>query len=96
MLKKKQEKPFIWEGHMNDTLPDENYNSDGFGSLPNFDDEGQRPRYPEFNAKTGMENPQFEVSMLFASKKEFREAISHYAINEGHEVKVTKNNVKRM
>ncbi|CAL8152928.1 unnamed protein product [Prunus armeniaca] len=28
--KKKYEKPFIPQGHMNDTLPDENYNSDGF------------------------------------------------------------------
>ncbi|CAL2255860.1 unnamed protein product [Prunus armeniaca] len=38
--KKKYEKPFIPQGHMNDTLPDENYNSDGFGSPPNSDDEG--------------------------------------------------------
>ncbi|KAI5334744.1 hypothetical protein L3X38_024877 [Prunus dulcis] len=65
-----------------------NYNSDGFGSPPNSDDEGQRPRYPKFNAKIDMENPQFEVSMLFASKKELREAISHYAINEGYEPKM--------
>ncbi|BFG30061.1 hypothetical protein CerSpe_163350 [Prunus speciosa] len=34
--------------------------------------------------------------MLFASKKELREAISHYAINEGYKVKVTKNDRKRM
>ncbi|KAL6269379.1 hypothetical protein ACE6H2_026290 [Prunus campanulata] len=63
---------------------------------PNYDDERQRPRYPEINAKTNMENPQFEVSMLFAYKKELREAISHYAISKGYEVKVTKNDGKRM
>ncbi|PQQ20750.1 hypothetical protein Pyn_26346 [Prunus yedoensis var. nudiflora] len=53
--KKKQEKQFIPQGHVNDTLDDENYNLDGFGSPPNSDDEGQRPRYLEFNAKTDME-----------------------------------------
>ncbi|BFG40910.1 hypothetical protein CerSpe_271840 [Prunus speciosa] len=94
--RKKQEKPFIPQGHMNDTLPDHNYNSDSFGSPPKYDDERQRPRYPEINAKTNMENPQFEVSMLFAYKKESREAISHYAISKGYEVKVSKNDGKRM
>ncbi|PQP99014.1 hypothetical protein Pyn_22993 [Prunus yedoensis var. nudiflora] len=56
-------------------------NSDSFGSPPNYDDERQRPRYPEINAKTNMENPQFEVSMLFAYKKELRKKLFHIMLS---------------
>lgn len=43
-----------------------------------------------------MENPQFEIEMLFGSKHELREAISNYDVIQGYEVKVTKNDAKRM
>uniref|UniRef100_A0A6V7QX45 SWIM-type domain-containing protein n=1 Tax=Ananas comosus var. bracteatus TaxID=296719 RepID=A0A6V7QX45_ANACO len=55
------------------------------------DDLVMRRRYPEFRAETDMQNPQFGIGMLFASMKEFRQAIREYSIKNRYNIKLVKN-----
>lgn len=95
-MEKKKRMSLIPNGNMNDNLPEENYSSDSFGSPPNSDDKGHTQRFIEFNANTDMENPQFEIEMLFGSKHKLREAISNYVVIQGYEVKVTKKDASKV
>jgi hypothetical protein len=94
--KKKNDESFIPKVNMEDNLPEENYNSDGFASPTNSDGEGHTQRFAEFNPDTDMENPQFKIGMIFGSKHQLREAFENYVVMQGYEVKVTKNDAKRM
>nr|CAD1827263.1 unnamed protein product [Ananas comosus var. bracteatus] len=58
------------------------------------DDLVMQRRYPEFRAKTDMQNPQFGIGMLFASMKEFRQAIREYSIKNRYNIKMVKNENK--
>ncbi|OAY83290.1 hypothetical protein ACMD2_22834, partial [Ananas comosus] len=83
-----------------DSLFIENSNSDTdyelSDELHSLDDSSEddlvmRRRYPEFRAETDMQNPQFGIGMLFASMKEFRQAIREYSIKNRYNIKLVKN-----
>nr|CAD1827388.1 unnamed protein product [Ananas comosus var. bracteatus] len=58
------------------------------------DDLVMQRRYPEFRAETDMQNPQLGIGMLFASMKEFRQAIKEYSIKNRYNIKMVKNESK--
>nr|XP_019710942.1 uncharacterized protein LOC109506727 [Elaeis guineensis] len=68
-------------------LSDELRNVDGSSK----DDSMMRKRFSEFRAETNMQNPQFEVGMLFTSMAEFRQAVREYSIKNRYILRMVKN-----
>ncbi|KAK8698631.1 hypothetical protein V6N13_114742 [Hibiscus sabdariffa] len=71
---------------------------DSFHSLDEADSDGphKKPRYPEFNTTTDISNPIFKVGLLFATKQVLREAIKIYSINNRYNVKLKRNDNRRI
>ncbi|KAM5585145.1 hypothetical protein ABKV19_004510 [Rosa sericea] len=70
---------------------------EGIGHEANSDDEGDdMQRFPEFNPKTDMGNPQFCKGMRFASAKIFRAAVREKAIQKGWEALFVKSDRVRV
>ncbi|XP_074349874.1 uncharacterized protein LOC141689471 [Apium graveolens] len=83
---------------------DGNYDSDS--SESSYDNNGDRMtisscdeeeiKYPEFNENTDMEDPQFELGMLFSSGKVFKEAVRKLAITQQRGIRLNKNLVDKI
>ncbi|XP_050226470.1 uncharacterized protein LOC126676334 [Mercurialis annua] len=58
------------------------------------DDESIKPRFPEFNEEN-MDNPEFEIGMLFSSFGQFKEAVRNYGIRNRYVMKFKPNNKTR-
>ncbi|XP_038680322.1 uncharacterized protein LOC119981316 [Tripterygium wilfordii] len=75
------------------------YVSDELHSVHSSDDEiGQRRdrrKMPEFNTNTEMHDVVFELGMIFTSLDEFKQAIMDYAVANGREIRVDRNDKKR-
>ncbi|KAL0456172.1 UNVERIFIED_CONTAM: hypothetical protein Slati_0956400 [Sesamum latifolium] len=77
--------------------------SDGEGELSNYEDfnsdkdsdEEGGPKYPVFSV-TETFDPKFDIGMLFSSKNELREAIHSHAVKTRRNIKVTKNDKRRL
>ncbi|XP_024184621.1 uncharacterized protein LOC112189508 isoform X2 [Rosa chinensis] len=70
---------------------------EGIGHEANSDDEGDdMQRFPEFNPKTDMGNPQFCKGMRFASAKILRAAVREKAIKKGWEAMFVKSDRVRV
>ncbi|XP_040374739.1 uncharacterized protein LOC121052874 [Rosa chinensis] len=70
---------------------------EGIGHEANSDDEGDdMQRFPEFNPKTDMGNPQFCKGMRFASAKILRAAVREKAIQKGWEALFVKSDRVRV
>ncbi|KAL0315555.1 UNVERIFIED_CONTAM: hypothetical protein Sradi_5433700 [Sesamum radiatum] len=74
-------------------------NSKGFSDSDNFDsdktsDDENGPKYPSFNS-IDTYNPQFQLGMLFSSKKEFTTIVQSLAVRTRRNIKFAKKNDKR-
>ncbi|KAL0378650.1 UNVERIFIED_CONTAM: hypothetical protein Sradi_3170500 [Sesamum radiatum] len=78
--------------------------SDGEGEFTDFEDfnsdkdsdhEEGGPKYPVFNVIDNFD-PKFEIGMLFSSKKELRDAIHSHAVKIRRNIKITKNDKRRL
>ncbi|KAL0301426.1 UNVERIFIED_CONTAM: hypothetical protein Sradi_6419400 [Sesamum radiatum] len=77
--------------------------SNSEGELSNFEDfnsdkdsdEGDGPKYPVFSDIETFD-PRFEIGMLFSSKKEVRNAIHSHAVKTRRNIKITKNDKRRL
>ncbi|KAL0427821.1 UNVERIFIED_CONTAM: hypothetical protein Slati_2956900 [Sesamum latifolium] len=58
-------------------------------------DDDNEPNFPVFNP-VEMYNPSLELGMIFCSKKEYKKAVSSYAIKQKRSVKFTKNDSFRV
>ncbi|KAI5333256.1 hypothetical protein L3X38_023386 [Prunus dulcis] len=54
------------------------------------------PNFKQFRKETDLRNPEFRIRMQFANKDELKEAIREYAIVQGRNVKLVKNDNKRI
>ncbi|KAL0328025.1 UNVERIFIED_CONTAM: hypothetical protein Scaly_2235100 [Sesamum calycinum] len=75
-------------------------NSEGFSDSDNFDndkasDDENGPKYPSFNS-IDTYNPQFQLGMLFSSKKEFKTAVQLLAVRTRRNIKFAKNDKRRV
>ncbi|CAL9001494.1 unnamed protein product [Prunus brigantina] len=56
----------------------------------------KKTNFKQFRKETDLRNPEFRIGMQFANKDELKEAIREYAIVQGRNVKLVKNDNKRI
>ncbi|XP_021802370.1 uncharacterized protein LOC110746457, partial [Prunus avium] len=54
------------------------------------------PTFKQFRKEADLRNPEFRIGMQFANKEELKEAIREYAIVQGRNVKLVKNDNRRI
>ncbi|XP_031130170.1 uncharacterized protein LOC116031942 [Ipomoea triloba] len=59
-------------------------------------DEDEQFKFPVFRPKSEMKSPKFSVGLTFGTKAEFKQAVHNYALNNGKDLKFTKNDKCRM
>ena len=74
-----------------DDWAEKSFDDDNTRSINSFEDEDKRVRYPKFNEKTGMSNPQLCKGMKFANWKVFRAALREYAVQKPVDIKFNLN-----
>ncbi|KAK8707728.1 hypothetical protein V6N13_058781 [Hibiscus sabdariffa] len=79
---------------VNPEMESDNDKSDEFHSDHDSDSEG--PRFSEFNTETDMVNPKFVKGLIFYDRKVLKEAIKHYRRVNRVQVKLQKNDLKRI
>nr|POE45690.1 hypothetical protein CFP56_05579 [Quercus suber] len=57
---------------------------------------GQRKTFPLFKPVAKAEHIRFEKDMLFTTLKQFKEAITNYAVNRGWGIRLVKNDLQRI
>ncbi|KAK8676780.1 hypothetical protein V6N13_142345 [Hibiscus sabdariffa] len=72
----------------------ESQNSDSLNSVHELDSDGQT--FTEFNSSVDMIKPRFEIGLVFAEKKNLKEAISQYERINKYNVKFKKNYKRRL
>nr|POE58545.1 hypothetical protein CFP56_59061 [Quercus suber] len=70
--------------------------SDGETPTAEVDNSIRRSRYPIFRPVAKAENLRFEKDMLFLSPKQFKDAITDYAVHGGWGIKFVKNDLVRV
>ncbi|CAL8114776.1 unnamed protein product [Prunus armeniaca] len=56
----------------------------------------KRTNFKQFRKETDLRNPEFRIGMQFANKDELKEAIKEYAIMQGRNIKLVKNDNRRI
>ncbi|CAL8994512.1 unnamed protein product [Prunus brigantina] len=56
----------------------------------------KRTNFKQFRKETDLRNPEFRIGMQFANKDELKEAIKEYAIVQGRNIKLVKNDNRRI
>ncbi|BFG29590.1 hypothetical protein CerSpe_158640 [Prunus speciosa] len=86
------------DGEDSDRLPSD---GDSFGG----EEDGRKktskrkwkmPAFKQFRKETDLRNPEFRIGMQFGNKEELKEAIREYAIVQGRQVKLVKNDNRRI
>ncbi|KAK9993903.1 hypothetical protein SO802_023606 [Lithocarpus litseifolius] len=73
-----------------------NDSSDGETPTAKVDNSIRRSRFPIFRPVAKAENLRFEKDMLFLSPKQFKDAITDYAVHGGWGIKFVKNDLVRV
>ena len=73
-----------------------NDSSDDDIPIAEVDNSIKRSRYPIFRPVAKAKHLRFEKDMLFISAKQFKDAITDYAVHGGWGIKFVKNNLVRM
>ncbi|KAH7844546.1 hypothetical protein Vadar_029198 [Vaccinium darrowii] len=89
-------KPVYDQGPLSDG--DSLYGSDNsYDSTSDEESEGRKKApFKTFRPHTDMEDPKFKIGMFFSSTKDFKAAIKHHAIKHQRNVKLVKNDKRRV
>ena len=77
-------------------VDDSDSEGDGDAAHGHVDNVTRRKKFPVFKPVFNLEHMRFEKNMLFVSPKQFKDAITEYAVNGGWGVKFVKNNKLRV
>ncbi|KAK8624307.1 hypothetical protein V6N13_065654 [Hibiscus sabdariffa] len=70
--------------------------SDSLHSVNDSITDDKRRRYPEFNSKVDLENPQFRKGFVFADKKIIKAVVREYGVRNRYNVRLKVNDSKRL
>ncbi|KAL6289343.1 hypothetical protein ACE6H2_006853 [Prunus campanulata] len=86
------------DGEDTDRLPSDGDSSGGEedGRKKTSKRKWKMPAFKQFRKETDLRNPEFRIGMHFGNKEELKEAIREYAIVQGRQVKLVKNDNRRI
>ncbi|KAK8664155.1 hypothetical protein V6N13_083955 [Hibiscus sabdariffa] len=83
----------------NEGTDEETYSEAETESLHSASDserEGKRRRFPEFNSRLDIENPQFKKGLLFPDQKVIKTIVKQYAVKNRYNLRLKVNNSARL
>ena len=79
-----------------DTAQGEDYSDDDHPATDDIDNFVRRMKFPMFKPVAKAEHIRFKKDMFFTSPKQYKDAITNYAINGGWGVRFVKNDLQRV